>query len=81
MSNYILQLTEEQNKYYLTIQLNDQNTYSLTPEEIHYSVQVVNTEKILVSDLPDNIPISKLSGLSDFLDEYEFDCGNPLPPS
>lgn len=69
MSNYILQLTKDQNNYYLT------------PEEINYSLQVVNTEKILVSDLPDNIPISKISGLNDFLDEYQFDCGNPLPPS
>lgn len=69
MANYILQLTNNQNNYYVT------------PEEINYSIEVINTEKILVSDLPDNIPVSKISGLNDFLDEYEFDCGNPLPPS
>jgi hypothetical protein len=37
---------------------------------------------ILISDLPDNIPITKikkdgLDGLEYYLDNYEFDCGNP----
>lgn len=31
---------------------------------------------IKVSDLP-NIPLSKLIGLDDYLDSYEFDCGTP----
>jgi hypothetical protein len=31
---------------------------------------------ISVSDLPD-IPVSKIIGLDDYLDSYEFDCGTP----
>lgn len=31
---------------------------------------------VSLSDLPD-IPISKLVGLDDYLDSYEFDCGTP----
>lgn len=49
-------------------------------------IEIINTEKILASDLPDNIPFSKItgdipvsriSGLSDYLDSYSFDCGSP----
>lgn len=81
MSNYILELINDQSKYY-TLEIEDgQKQHSIVSEEIKYFLEVTNTEKILISDLPDNIPISKLSGLNDFLDEYEFDCGNPLPPS
>lgn len=41
---------------------------------------------ITIDDLPNNIPITKIvgnldvsriSGLSDFLDSYSFDCGSP----
>ena len=53
----------------------------------HGSVEVVRTSSpsviistvsptIKVSDLP-NIPLSKLIGLDDYLDSYEFDCGTP----
>jgi len=51
-----------------------------------FNIELINTEKILASDLPDNIPISKIvgnlsvariSGLDDYLDNYEFDCGSP----
>lgn len=28
-----------------------------------FNIEIVNTEKILVSDLPDNIPVSKISGM------------------
>lgn len=31
---------------------------------------------INISDLPD-IPVSKIIGLDDYLDSYEFDCGTP----
>lgn len=31
---------------------------------------------VTLSDLPD-IPVSKLVGLDDYLDAYEFDCGTP----
>ena len=50
------------------------------------NLQIVNTEKVLASDLPDDIPMSKIvgnlnvsriEGLDDYLDSYEFDCGSP----
>lgn len=51
-----------------------------------FNIQIINTEKLLPSDLPDNIPMSKIvgsldvariDGLDDYLDSYEFDCGSP----
>lgn len=50
------------------------------------TVEIINTEKILASDLPDdipfskitgNIPVARISGLADYLDNYAFDCGTP----
>lgn len=39
------------------------------------------TKPLLISDLPDNIPVSYISGLdnylNEFLDDYEIDCGTP----
>jgi len=51
-----------------------------------YNVDVINTEKILPSDLPDtypmnriigNLSVDRISGLDDYLDSYSFDCGTP----
>jgi hypothetical protein len=51
-----------------------------------FNLEIVNTEKVLASDLPDNIPMGKIignlsvlriDGLDDYLDDYEFDCGTP----
>lgn len=51
-----------------------------------FNIEIVNTEKVLASDLPDDIPMSKIvgnlhvsriEGLDDYLDNYEFDCGSP----
>lgn len=51
-----------------------------------YNVDVIKTEKILLSDLPDTYPMNKIigdlsvyriSGLADYLDSYSFDCGTP----
>lgn len=50
------------------------------------NLEIINTEKVLASDLPDDIPMSKIvgnldvariDGLADYLDSYEFDCGTP----
>lgn len=48
------------------------------------NVEVINTEKILVGDLPDNIPFTKIKkdgidGVDYYLDNYfyELDCGSP----
>lgn len=51
-----------------------------------FNLEIVNTEKVLASDLPDDIPMSKIignldvariEGLDNYLDNYEFDCGTP----
>lgn len=51
-----------------------------------FNLEIVNTEKVLASDLPDDIPMSKIvgnlnvariEGLDEYLDNYEFDCGSP----
>jgi hypothetical protein len=51
-----------------------------------YNIDVINTEKILPSDLPDTYPMNKIigdlsvyriSGLSNYLNSYNFDCGTP----
>lgn len=51
-----------------------------------FNLEIVNTEKVLASDLPDDIPITKIignlnvariSGLNNYLDNYYFDCGSP----
>jgi hypothetical protein len=51
-----------------------------------FNLEIVNTEKILASDLPDDIPMSKIvgnlsvtriDGLNEYLDSYNFDCGSP----
>lgn len=38
-------------------------TPNIVSEQTVYTIELVNTEKILVSDLPDNIPASKISGV------------------
>ena len=51
-----------------------------------FDLEIVNTEKVLASDLPDDIPMSKIvgnldvariDGLDEYLDNYDFDCGSP----
>lgn len=51
-----------------------------------FNIEIVNTEKILAHDLPDDIPMDKIignlnvariEGLDDYLNNYEFDCGSP----
>lgn len=38
-------------------------TPNVVSEQTVYTIELVNTEKILISDLPDNIPASKISGV------------------
>lgn len=50
-----------------------------------FNIEIINTEKILVGDLPDipmskitgNFEVARIEGLDDYLDNYEFDCGTP----
>lgn len=52
-----------------------------------FNVEIITSEIMMVYDLPDNIPLSKIlftgygtgySGLDNYLDQYQFDCGYPF---
>lgn len=88
MSNFILEITDP-GKQYIDIEtsiLDEVNTNILIERYQTFNLEIVNTEKVLASDLPDDIPMSKIvgnlnvariEGLDDYLDNYEFDCGSP----
>lgn len=87
MSHFILEITDPQTSI-LEIETSFiENINNLEIERYEsFNIELINTEKILASDLPDNIPISKIvgnlsvariSGLDDYLDAYAFDCGSP----
>lgn len=87
MSNFILEIVDPQINL-LEIEtsfIDNVNNIEIERSE-SFNIELINTERILASDLPDNIPMSKIigsldvariSGLSEYLDEYEFDCGTP----
>jgi len=87
MSHFILEITDPQTSI-LEIEtsfIENINNLEISRSE-SFNIELINTEKILASDLPDNIPISKIvgnlsvariSGLDDYLDDYAFDCGSP----
>lgn len=61
------------------------NTVNLPNINLEISTDSV-LKNISIEDLPNNIPITKIvgnldvgriSGLSEFLDSYNFDCGSP----
>jgi hypothetical protein len=87
MSNYIIELIEPQTTI---IQLETSYTSELGDVEVtlydNYNLEIVNTEKILASDLPDNIPMSKIIGNLDvsridnldlYLSTIDVDGGTP----
>jgi hypothetical protein len=77
MSNYIIEITEPTN-HIIEIETMFLDTVTDIIEVERYdsfNLEIVNTEKILWSDLPDNIPFSKISGTLDVsridgLDQY-----------
>ena len=87
MSNFIIEITDPQISI-LKIEtsfIDNSNNLEIERSE-SFNIELINTEKLLVSDLPDNIPMSKIvgnlsvlriDGLDDYLDDYEFDCGSP----
>lgn len=90
MSNFIVQVEPTYNNF--TIDILEPTAFILDVSSGTYadlpniSLDIVNTEKILVSDLPDEIPmtmivgnlhVSRITGLDAYLDSYEFDCGTP----
>lgn len=87
MSDFILEITDPQ---VTLLEIETSFVDNINNIEIErsesFNIELINTEKILASDLPDNIPISKIvgnlnvariDGLDDYLDNYEFDCGTP----
>jgi hypothetical protein len=87
MSNFILEIVDPQINL-LEIEtsfIDNVNNIEIERSE-SFNIELINTERILASDLPDNIPMSKItgnldvariSGLDHYLDNYEFDCGTP----
>ena len=87
MSEFTVEITDT-NTNIIEIEtsfLDNVNNIDIERYEI-YNVDVINTEKILPSDLPDTYPMNKIigdlsvyriSGLSNYLNQYTFDCGTP----
>jgi hypothetical protein len=87
MSNFILEIVDPQINL-LEIEtsfIDNVNNIEIERSE-SFNIELINTERILASDLPDNIPMSKIvgnlnvsriSGLSSYLNQYVFDCGTP----
>lgn len=63
MSNFTIDILEPTVTYLdvSTSFINNINNIEIERSE-NYNLEIINTEKILWSDLPDNIPISKISG-------------------
>lgn len=87
MSEFIVEITDTDTNIIEieTSFLDNVNNIDIERYEI-YNVDVINTEKILPSDLPDTYPMNKIigdlsvyriSGLNDYLNHYTFDCGTP----
>lgn len=83
MSEFIVEITDPNNSIIEveTSYLDIVNNIEITRSD-SYNIEIVNTEKFLVQDLPDNIPITKFKkdgpdGLDQYLNSYSFDCGTP----
>jgi hypothetical protein len=87
MSDFIVELTDPQTNI-LTIETSFVSDFTNVSVEVFdtYNLEVVNTEKILVSDLPNNIPmdiivgnldVSRIDNLDEYLSEIPVDGGSP----
>jgi hypothetical protein len=87
MDNFVVEILDPEIKY---IELETSFGNIVNNIEIErsssFNIDIINTSKVLASDLPDDIPMSKIvgnlsvariDGLDDYLDKYEFDCGTP----
>jgi len=87
MDNFVVEILDPEIKY---IELETSFGNIVNNIEIErsssFNIDIINTSKVLASDLPDDIPMSKIvgnlsvariDGLDDYLDSYEFDCGSP----
>jgi hypothetical protein len=87
MSEFIVEITDT-NASIIEIEtsfLDNINNIDIERYEI-YSVDILNVEKTLPSEFPDTYPMNKIigdlsvyriSGLSNYLNQYTFDCGTP----
>ena len=87
MDNFVVEILDPQINY-LEIETSFGNTINNIEIErsTSFNIDIINTSKVLASDLPDDIPMSKIvgnlsvariDGLDDYLDNYEFYCGSP----
>jgi hypothetical protein len=86
MSNFIIEI--EQETHLLEIETTYSESFSNIEVERYetFNIDIINTEKLLASDLPDDIPMSKIIGnlhvsridnLDDYLSEIDVDGGSP----
>ena len=70
--HYYLEIESTSCHYYVEIE----STIGADLNDVYLEIDTC-TKPILISDLLDNIPVTYISGLDDYLDQYEFDCGTP----
>jgi lipopolysaccharide biosynthesis protein len=86
MSNFIIEIEQETNL--LEIETSYSESFNNIEVERYetFNIDIINTEKLLASDLPDDIPMSKIVGnlhvsridnLDDYLSEIDVDGGSP----
>lgn len=72
---YNVEITDS-SQYYLEIT----STIGADLNDVYLEIDTC-TRPILLTDLPDSIPVTYISGLDDylseFIDDYEIDCGTP----
>ena len=68
----------------VVVETSNEENLVLIEDQTSVSVEIINTEKILASDLPDDIPFTKIKkdgvdGVDYYLDNYffELECGSP----
>lgn len=86
MDNFVVEILDPQ-EYFLQLETSfGDRVNNLEIERSNNSIiEIINTSKVLVSDLPDipfdkilgNLSVARIDGLDDYLDNYEFDCGSP----
>jgi hypothetical protein len=87
MDNFVVEILDPNINYLeITTSFGDLINNIEIERSTSFNIDIINTSKVLASDLPDDIPITKIvgnlsvariDGLDDYLDSYEFDCGSP----
>ena len=87
MSDFIIELLDPQiNILEIETSFIDHTTHVEIERYETFNLELINTEKVLASDLPDDIPMSKIIGnldvsridnLDEYLSEIPVDGGSP----